>query len=63
MSAAFAKNQCFLAKIILIVLSMMCESCVGELTQCESCVKDFLVLFAVFVGQKVTINKNKHFTA
>ena len=26
--------------------------------QCESCVRDFLVLFSVFVRQKVTVTKN-----
>ena len=30
--------------------------------QCESCVKDFLVMFSVFVRQKVTVNENVRFT-
>ena len=30
--------------------------------QCESCVRDFLVLFSVFVNRKVAINENVSFT-
>ena len=30
--------------------------------QCESCVRDFLVLFSVFVKRKVAINENVSFT-
>ena len=29
---------------------------------CENCVRDLLVLFSVFVRQKVTVNENVHFT-
>ena len=30
--------------------------------KCKNCVRDFLVLFSVFVRQKVTINENVSFT-
>ena len=33
----------------------------GGVTPCESCVRDILVLFTVFLRQKVTINENISF--
>ena len=46
-SIFFAKTELFLSKKQLY-----------SKQQCESCVRDFLVLFAVFVRQKVTITEN-----
>ena len=45
-SLIFADVSIFLQKI-----SVYCQ-------QCESCVRDFLVLFSVFVRQKVTVTEN-----
>ena len=47
MPAFFAKNSVFCPKKYLY-----------SRQQCESCVRDFLVLFSVFVRQKVTITKH-----
>ena len=51
MPAFFAKNSVFCPKKYLY-----------SRQQCESCVRDFLVLFSVFVRQKVTINEKISFT-
>ena len=47
MSAFFAKNSVFCS-----------EKYLYSKQQCESCVRDSLVLLSVFVRQKVTITKN-----
>ena len=50
----FADASIFLQKI-----SVFCtKKQLYSKQQCESCVRDFLVLFLVFVRQKVTINEN-----
>ena len=53
-SVNFADVTNFLQKI-----SIFCpKEYLYSKQQCESCVKDFLVLFSVFVRQKVTITAN-----
>ena len=50
----FADVSIFLQKI-----SVFCpKKYLYSKQQCESCVRDFLVLFSVFVNQKVTITEN-----
>ena len=54
----FADVSIFLQKI-----SVFCpKKYLYSKQQCESCVRDFLVLFSVFVRQKVTITENITFS-
>ena len=58
------------APLILLMLAFFCKKLVFFVQkkylyskqQCESCIRDFLVLFSVFVRQKVTVNENLSFT-
>ena len=55
---SFADVSIFMQKIS----AFWPKQCLYSKEQCESYVKNFLVLFCVFVGLKVTVNENISFT-